>query len=235
MKYNVNDLIYLCNHIDRYPNFRIDIELLLRGKSLKKVLADDKVLQNRPFDYKDKRVQVLCQKYGDIAEMVLCSATNNDVRTKLRKFDYVYEYILNNISKLNNIKELLGKLKQLGFEDIIFNTCMKLTTETFNVFVDPNKNRCITYLDNMEALSCADIDKITYMSDNSDYRIDLMTSSRYDNTLVLRGSVIYLTSLTFDKDRLPDSLEAKVIYDKVVSLTCNDKKLAKRKQFSSFY
>ena len=235
MKYNVNDLIYLCNHIDRYPNFRIDIELLLRGKSLKKVLADDKVLQNRPFDYKDKRVQVLCQKYGDIAEMVLCSATNNDVRTKLRKFDYVYEYILNNISKLNNIKELLGKLKQLGFEDIIFNTCMKLTTETFNVFVDPNKNRCITYLDNMEALSCADIDKITYMSDNSDYRIDLMTSSRYDNTLVLRGSVIYLTSLTFDKDRLPDSLEAKVIYDKVVSLTCNEKKLSKRKQFSSFY
>ena len=235
MKYNVNDLIYLCNHIDRYPNFRIDIELLLRGKSLKKVLADDKVLQNRPFDYKDKRVQVLCQKYGDIAEMVLCSATNNDVRAKLRKFDYVYEYILNNISKLNNIKELLGKLKQLGFEDIIFNTCMKLTTETFNVFVDPNKNRCITYLDNMEALSCADIDKITYMSDNSDYRIDLMTSSRYDNTLVLRGSVIYLTSLTFDKDRLPDSIEAKVIYDKVVSLTCNEKKLSKRKQFSSFY
>lgn len=235
MKYNVNDLIYLCNHIDRYPNFRIDIELLLRGKSLKKVLADDKVLQNRPFDYKDKRVQVLCQKYGDIAEMVLCSATNNDVRAKLRKFDYVYEYILNNISKLNNIKELLGKLKQLGFEDIIFNTCMKLTTETFNAFVDPNKNRCITYLDNMEALSCADIDKITYMSDNSDYRIDLMTSSRYDNTLVLRGSVIYLTSLTFDKDRLPDSIEAKVIYDKVVSLTCNEKKLSKRKQFSSFY
>ena len=44
MKYNVNDLIYLCNHIDRYPNFRIDIELLLRGKSLKKVLADDKVV-----------------------------------------------------------------------------------------------------------------------------------------------------------------------------------------------
>ena len=235
MKYNVNDLIYLCNHIDRYPNFRIDIELLLRGKSLKKVLADDKVLQNRPFDYKDKRVQVLCQKYGDIAEMVLCSATNYYVRAKLRKFDYVYEYILNNISKLNNIKELLGKLKQLGFEDIIFNTCMKLTTETFNVFVDPNKNRCITYLDNMEALSCADIDKITYMSDNSDYRIDLMTSSRYDNTLVLRGSVIYLTSLTFDKDRLPDSIEAKVIYDKVVSLTCNEKKLSKRKQFSSFY
>ena len=229
MKYNVNDLIYLCNHIDRYPSFRIDIELLLRGKSLKKILSDDKVLQNRSFDYKDKRVQVLCQKYGDIAEMVLCSATNNDVRAKLRKFDYVYEYILNNISKLNNIKELLGKLKQLGFEDIIFNTCMKLTTETFNVFVDPNKSRCITYLDNMEALPSMDIDKITYMSDNSDYRIDLMTSSRYDNTLVLRGSVIYLTSLTFDKDRLPDSLDVSVIYDKVISLTYGKKKISKKK------
>ena len=57
MKYNVNDLIYLCNHIDRYPNFRIDIELLLRGRTLKKVLADDRVLQNKHFDYKDKRVQ----------------------------------------------------------------------------------------------------------------------------------------------------------------------------------
>ena len=235
MKYNVNDLIYLCNHIDRYPNFRIDIELLLRGKSLKKVLADDRVLQSKHFDYKDKRVQELCQKYGDIAEMVLCSATNNDVRVKLRKLDYVYEYILNNISKLNNIKELLGKLKQLGFEDIIFNTHMKLTTETFNIYMEANKNRCITYLDNMEALPSMDIDMITYVSNETDYRIDLMTSSRYDNTLVLRGSIIYLTSLIFNKDKLPDSIEAKVIYDKVASLTCNEKKLAKRKQFSSFY
>lgn len=229
MKYNVNDLIYLCNHIDRYPSFRIDIELLLRGKSLKKILADDKVLQNRSFDYKDKRVQVLCQKYGDIAEMVLCSATNNDVRAKLRKFDYVYEYILNNISKLDNIKELLGKLKQLGFEDIIFNTYMKLTTETFSIFVNPTMNRCITYLDNMEALPSMDIDKITYMSDNSDYRIDLMTSSRYDKKLVLRGSVIYLTSLVFDKDKLPDSLDVSVIYDKVISLTYGKKKIVKKK------
>jgi len=235
MKYNVNDLIYLCNHIDRYPNFRIDIELLLRGRTLKKVLADDRVLQNKHFDYKDKRVQELCKKYGNMAEMVLCSATNNDVRVKLRKLDYVYEYILNNISKLNNIKELLGKLKQLGFEDIIFNTHMKLTTETFNIYMEVNKNRCITYLDNMEILPSMDIDVIAYVSNETDYRIDLMTSSRYDNTLVLRGSIIYLTSLTFDKDKLPDSLDAKVIYDKVASLTYNEKKLAKRKQFSSFY
>lgn len=170
-----------------------------------------------------------------MAEMVFCSATNNDVRVKLRKLDYVYEYILNNISKLNNIKELLGKLKQLGFEDIIFNTHMKLTTETFNIYMEVNKNRCITYLDNMEILPSMDIDVIAYVSNETDYRIDLMTSSRYDNTLVLRGSIIYLTSLTFDKDKLPDSLDAKVIYDKVASLTYNEKKLAKRKQFSSFY
>ena len=229
MKYNVNDLIYLCNHIDRYPSFRIDIELLLRGKSLKKILSDDKVLQNKHFDYKDKRVQVLCQKYGDIAEMVLCSATNNDVRAKLRKLDYMYEYILNNIYKLNSIKELLTKLKQLGFEDIIFDTYMKLTTETFSVFVNPTMNRCITYLDNMETLPSMDIDIVSYMSDRTDYRIDLMTSSRYDNTLVLRGSIIYLTSLIFDKDKLPDSLDVSVIYDKVISLTYGKKKIAKKK------
>lgn len=235
MKYNVNDLIYLCNHIDRYPSFRIDIELLLRGKSLKKVLADDKVLQNKHFNYKDRKVQELCQKYGNMAEMVICSATNNDVRAKLRKFDYVYEYILNNIGKLNNIKELFGKLKQLGFDDIIFDTHMKLTTETFNIYTEAYKNRCITYLDNMKTLASMNIDMITYMSNRTDYRIDLMTSSRYGNSLVLRGSTIYLTSLIFDKDRLPDRLDAEIIYDMVVSLTFDNKKLAKRKQFSSFY
>lgn len=229
MKYNVNDLIYLCNHIDRYPNFRIDIELLLRGRSLKKVLSDDKVLQNKHFNYKDKNVQKLCQKYGNMAEMVLCSATDNDVRVKLRKLDYVYEYILYNIGKLDSIKKLLTKLKQLGFEDIIFDVYMKLTTETFNIYVEPSRNRCITYLDNMELLPSIDIDMITYMSNNSDYRIELMTSSKYDNTLVLRGSIIYLTSLIFDKDKLPDSLDAKVIYDKVASLTCGKKIIAKKK------
>lgn len=235
MKYNVNDLIYLCNHIDRYSNFRIDIELLLRGGTLRKALSDDKVLQNKHFNYKDKRVQLLCQKYGDMAEIVLCSATNNAVRDKLRKLDYVYGYILNNIDKLDSIKKLLIKLKQLGFDDIVFSTYMKLTTETFSIYKEPSRNRCITYLDNMEAVPSADIDAITYMSDKSDYRIELMTSSRYDNTLLLRGSIIYLTSLIFDKDKLPDSLDVKVIYDKVASLTCNKKKLAKRKQFSSFY
>lgn len=235
MKYNVNDLIYLCDHIDRYSNFRIDIELLLMGGSLKKVLSDDKVLQSKYFNYKDKRVQRLCQKYGDMAEMVLCSATNNSIRNKLRKLDYVYEYISSNIDKLDSIKNLLIKLKQLGFDNIIFDRHMKLTTEIFSIYMNPSMNRCITYLDNMEVVASDDIDVITYMSDKSDYKIELMTSSRYDNTLVLRGSIIYLTSLIFDKDKLPDSLDVNVIYNKVASLTCSKKKLVKRKQFSSFY
>ncbi len=225
MKYNVDDVIYLSNHLDKYPNFRIDIELLLRKKGLKKVLSKD----DKSFNYKDKKVQESCQKYGNIAEMVVCSATSNDVRDKLRKVDYMYEYIINNINKLDSIKELLIKLKKLGFVDIIFDTYMKLTNETFSLYNDFVKNKSITYLDNIETLPSMDIDKITYISNKSDYRIELITSSSYGKTLALRGSIIYLTSLTFDKDKLPDSLEASIIYDKVVFLTRNNKKLVKKK------
>lgn len=230
MKYNVNDLIYLCNYIDSYASFRFDIELLLQRKTLKEALFVGRESQTKHFDYKNKRVQVLCQKYGNMAEMVLCSATNKDVMTKLRKFDYIYEYILSNINELNNIKDLLVKLKKLGFDDIIFDVYMNITYDKYNISIDYTKNRCITYLDNIMVLPNSSEDVITYRSNKSDYKIELMTSSRYDNTVILRGKIIYLTSLVFDKDRLPDNLDLNDIYSKIVTLAhYKEKTLTKKK------
>lgn len=224
MKYNIDDLIYLCDHMDRYLNFRIDVELLLRGKSKNMLLSENNVLLNKQFNYFDKRVEELYYRYGNMAAMVLCSSTNSDVMSKLKKLNYMYEYILINKNKINDIKELLIKLKMLGFDEIIFDTYMKLTTEEFKVSVNYTQNKIINYLDNMMALPSIDIDTITYMSIDSDYKIELMVSSRYDKTLILRGSIIYLTSLVIDKDNLPDSLDIRSIYDKIMSLTYGKKK-----------
>ena len=113
MKYNVNDLFYLCNHLDIYHSFRIDIERLLNKASLKNLISKTVKESNKDFDIKDIKVKKFCKKYNILADMIVCSATCDEVRTKVKKIDNIYEYITNNIDKLDNIKAILKKLDKL--------------------------------------------------------------------------------------------------------------------------
>ena len=85
MKYNVNDLFYLCNHLDIYPSFRIDIERLLNKASLKNLISKTVKESNKDFDIKDTKVKKFCKKYNILADMIVCSATCDEVRTKVKK------------------------------------------------------------------------------------------------------------------------------------------------------
>ena len=225
MKYNVNDLFYLCNHLDIYPSFRIDIERLLNKASLKNLISKTVKESNKDFDIKDIKVKKFCKKYNILADMIVCSATCDEVRTKVKKIDNIYEYITNNIDKLDNIKAILRKLDKLGFRDIIFDSNMNLVSDKYSISLDATKNKSIVYLDNIEVLPFADLDIINYKSNNSNYKIEIIYLSRYDNMVLLRGSNIYLNSLTFSSDRLPEDLSLKNTFNKIIELAQNQVKL----------
>ena len=225
MKYNVNDLFYLCNHLDIYPSFRIDIERLLNKASLKNLISKTVKESNKDFDIKDTKVKKFCKKYNILADMIVCSATCDEVRTKVKKIDNIYEYITNNIDKLDNIKAILKKLDKLGFRNIIFDSNMNLVSDKYSISLDATKNKSIVYLDNIKVLPFADLDIINYKSNNSNYKIEIIYLSRYDNMVLLRGSNIYLNSLTFSPDRLPEDLSLKNTFNKIIELAQNQVKL----------
>lgn len=225
MKYNINDLIYLCNHLDIYPSFRIDIERLLNKTSLKNLVSKTVKENNKDFDIKDTQVKKFCKKYNILADMIVCSTTCDEVRTKVKKLDNIYEYITNNIDKLDNIKDVLRKLDKLGFRDIIFDCNMNFISDKYSISLDATKNKSIVYLDNIEVLPFADLDIINYKSNNSNYKIEIINLSRYENMVLLRGSSIYLNSLTFSPDRLPEDLSLKNTFNKIIELAHKQVKL----------
>lgn len=156
----------------------------------------------------------LIEKYTNIGMFICSSYDTKGNMKKESNLNYFYNYLKDNEDKLEDIKKLLLKLKELGISDFEFDPTFDFTKEEYDIDKELGLNYTINYLDNMKALPNYR-NLVKYKSEGSNY---LLTVTVRYNEISDYWREIKLNSLTFDRKRLPYSIDKEEIFDVIVSL-----------------
>lgn len=152
-------------------------------------------------------------KYKDVIDIIITYSNmasfsdNNNYRDIIELYN---NYLLFHEEDIANILAVLNKLLDLGFEEIRFNEEYDFTKMVFDYNPECSHYTDITYLDNIQVLPSYP-GVIKYKSNNSNYRIDM----EYTDLYTLANSEIWVNSLFFDPNRLPNSLNMEFVFDEI--------------------
>lgn len=152
-------------------------------------------------------------KYKDVIDIIITYSNmssfsdNNNYRDIIELYN---NYLLFHKEEIANILAVLNKLLDLGFEEIRFNEEYDFTKMVFDYNPECSHYTDITYLDNIQVLPSYP-GVIKYKSNNSNYRIDM----EYTDLYTLANSEIWVNSLFFDPNRLPNSLNMEFVFDEI--------------------
>ena len=152
-------------------------------------------------------------KYKDVIDIIITYSNmasfsdNNNYRDIIELYN---NYLLFHEEDIANILAVLNKLLDLGFEEIRFNEEYDFTKMVFDYNPECSHYTDITYLDNIQVLPSYP-GVIKYKSNNSNYRIYM----EYTDLYTLANSEIWVNSLFFDPNRLPNSLNMEFVFDEI--------------------
>lgn len=218
-----NNLIALCNIIDDFKNFEEKLRLVISKKNNRDFVYQLYDISKGKFYIgagkatrfynENKEVIDIINKYSDITRFI-----NNNYDFQGNSSDslkFFYEYISSHKEEMDTILAVLGKLKELGFDEFEFNSSLDFTQETHKVCTSIYDNFDITYLNNLTAIPSYNPGVISYKTNNSDYKITVK---------VLLGDIrvyskkIVLNNLIFDPNGLPTVISKEEIFDKIIGL-----------------
>ena len=127
-------------------------------------------------------------------------------------FRLFYHYIRHNKENLNDILDLLLKIKNLGVSKITLDLINNLKSLRHGMYKNFNDNESINYVTDIEFLPEYG-DRIIYKSNSGDYILKLKVSQDgfYKNTIE-----IVVSNLLFDKESLPSEVSKDSIYGKII-------------------
>lgn len=211
-KININILITLCEIIEDYKSFYNDYENLIKTITNRDLARDAYKFMMGNFSIRASKYTNFINKHKDTIEIMKRNHSLFDLvflsydkkgrrRDYPKSIDYFYNYIEKHQKDKTTIKAFLLKLKQLGFNEIIFDEDIDFTKETYS-FHD-YRNISFSFLENMEACLTYPGSTIKYKSNDSSYCMhlsyDLKKEIEYDKE-------IYLNTLIINPNRLPDEL-----------------------------
>lgn len=229
----VKSLITLCE-IKNYDNFSKELELLIKTKRKKYLIDKMYDIMQGKFRFGSKKYKEFIKKYEDVIEIMKknnClwemtvakyNAFGNVYKDSAE--DFFYKFILEHNDDIENIKSVAIKIKQLGFDKIIYGEKLDFTGIEYEL--DTSYVSDFEYLENIEVIPTYDNTSIIYKTTNSCYRITIWTIGYGDRKRIKNYSKeIELNSLIFDVNRLPDEIttESTLGYiNKLVELSKND-------------
>ena len=104
----------------------------------------------------------------------------------------------------------------MGFQKFELNPSLDFSQEIYQTKVTFFENNRMFYLENMFAIPKYRHGVVTYKTSGSNYKIEFDGSSF---SPIVSGKKIYLSSLTFDVDKLPKELSGQDIYNEIIELT----------------
>ena len=232
MKESVADLIILCHIINNFEEFNNDFcELMKLNDRIPVVtrlwnIVDLKQNKDMFWDSNyNKKMKDFYRKHSFEIELInryssLMYFFNShyDVKGNILKgqncgnnFYFFYQYFLNNKDKLEQILELLKKIKMLGINTLKFKLDEDFNDQEYEAYTDFSANACFEYLENIEVISNYDKDKVRYRSLGSNYKITMEPDLRRNVSF----NVITVNNLLFDADRLPDKLSEEIVFGKI--------------------
>ena len=221
------DLLTIAVILDEFEDFSKNvIDLLKESKNIRffytlnKVIKGETVLGAKKIKdfYINNRVIVdVVNGYSDIHYFI---AYNFDMYNKTLNegTNNIYHYLLNNKDKIKNIIDSLIRIERLGFNTIYFNENFDFTNDIYRLSENPVLYTRFFYLDNLYAVPTYKNSDIKYKTKKSEYKMEMKTDME-----VVEPLHIYLNTLLFDHNRLPEELDKKEIIDKILELKLNIK------------
>ena len=127
-------------------------------------------------------------------------------------FRLFYHYIKQNIIHLNDILELLLRMRELGVSKITLDLVNNLKSLRHGMYREFNDNRCINYVGDMEFVSESN-GRIIYKSSSGDYILKLKT---FEDGFCSNDREIIVSNLLFDKDSLPCVITKDNTYGRII-------------------
>lgn len=227
----IDNLIALCHILDDYSEFnknlsnlistkynRNDVYYLYEISNGKFMVGTKKVKQ---FYKKNKVVVDIINKYSDISQFINRNYDCKGKPIESSGLDFFYQYILDNKKDLEKILAVLNKIKELGFDNLKFDENLNFTNTEYQIETKFSHNFNVEYLDNIEIMPNYQRHIVKYKTADSNYKIIILPSFNEEISIYFREIIV--NSLTFDANRLPESITKKNIFDKIINLA-NDKK-----------
>ena len=200
-KVYVTDIMGLCIIFNEYKQFSHSIQVLNKEK------IDVEFVEKIHFDY-IKLIEQLESKLSNYEEAHFIGILYYDPIFKT--IDNFYNYILKHKIDINKLYKLLERIKNLGFEEFDFCENADFSHEINNISEDLKRNLVINYFENIQVIPSYP-GNIAYYSEGSSYLITLSPT----DISSFRPS-IKLNNLEFDPNCLPDKLDVKEFFSKLL-------------------
>lgn len=221
---SILDLLALLEVFNEYDEFEEDLNKLLNNKNsinslykIRELANGEKVLCSRNIKNFYKKHENIIKKIHSIVNIqsFIYHSFDWDKQTN------IYKYLDAHRDELDKIKEVVLKLKELGFDKIEFDETFDFTTNKYYMWTYVSDNTSIHYLSNIEATPGYENNKIVYQTNSSPYELKIGTSF---GELSKRYNRAKLNSLTFDKDLLPSEISKSEIIKPILEAKQEKKK-----------
>ena len=229
----IDYLLTLLNMFDDYKSFSNDLLVLLKSQSgnvnyesfgalFKNVDSIDNDSIKTLIDNHKKSIEVVKKYISMTGFMYDVYEYKKPEKNKYSTLEYCYNLVKIENLDIDKTIKLAEHIEKLGFS--IINYCDKKFTDTVYTLKSEklDENYSVYYVDNMRMLPRYLERSIEYVTDDSSYLIELRPKSyKYYNNRI--DKEIYLNSLSFDIDSLPQSITKEDIFDVIVSLAHKNK------------
>ena len=211
----VTDIMGLCIIFNEYKQFSHSIQILnngslddienllslLRGENISVSFEVENFYHNNSEAI--KKLESRLSKDDLIHFILLLYST-------FKIIDNFYNYIIEHKIDINKLYKLLERIKNLGFEEFDFCENADFSHEINNISEDLKRNLIINYFENIQVIPSYP-GNIAYYSEGSSYLITLSPT----DISSFRPS-IKLNNLEFDPNCLPDKLDVKEFFPKLL-------------------
>lgn len=227
---DINKLLALCELGENYQLFCYDLERLIKSKNNSNLVRKLynamegkstivlKILMIKKFIEKYQDVIAIMNKYDCLYQLTVLCYDQKGNREKNLSEDYFYQYLQNHKEDIEMIKDVLLKIKNLGFDEINLNEEFDFSKKEYEVNISKGKFFCkerFSFLENMKIIPTYSNNSIKYKTNDSCYCMDLeytdlcLGTSKSDiRSIEISNNFknIKLKSLVFDPKRLPNEI-----------------------------
>lgn len=214
-KIDINELITLCELGENYKIFCTELEELIKSKKNKDIVFDlYNVIQGKfsihsnkykSFIKKHKSTIEIMNKNFCLMNLTVLSYDPKGNRKENLSEDYFYEYLKNNKKNIEIIKEILLKLKKIGFKRINYGENLDFTGIDYSldlIYTDD-----FVFLENIEVNSTYLNNPIKYRTKSSHYCMHFGVNGYGDEKEISEyAKDIYLNSLILNPNNIPDEI-----------------------------
>lgn len=224
-KIEVDTLIALCHIMNDYEKFINDLSKLMSNKhnihniyKLTNISKGNNVIGGRKYKKFYLENQVVIDEINK--HTYISNFINNYYNNKYEFCDnenitFFYKYLLEHKEKLEQIIQLLEKIKKLGINNLILDEKAIFTEQEYKIYIPFTDNFNIEYIDNIEIIPNYQNNEVKYKTASSDYKIVL---GRTDDVFRMYDRKIIVNNLLFSHERLPQTITKENIFDKIVNL-----------------